>query len=137
MDPEKALAEALKSSRIFADWAAQTIVAIPFEPKIQNVMAIAEALTIFTDISSALYEKRPDLKPDDLKEEYYNDPNQVMYGPENPIPLNYQKCMEINGAINMLKSFQHIGKSQTLVEIADREIPKLQELLEKTFNEKI
>jgi hypothetical protein len=137
MDQEKALAEALNSSSIIADWAAQTIVSIPFEPKIQNVKAIAEALSIFKDISSALYEKRPDLKPDYLKVENSNDPGRVVYGPDNPMPLNLQKCLEITGAINMLKSFQAIGKSQTLVEVADREIPKLQELLEKTYNEEI
>jgi hypothetical protein len=137
MDQEKALAEALKASSVFADWAAQIIVAIPFEPKIQNVKAIAEALATFNDISSALYEKRPDLKPDYIKEEKSTESNRVVYGPDNPIPLKLQKCLEITDAINMLKSFQAVGKSQTLAEIADREIPELEEVLEKTYNEEI
>ena len=136
MDHEEALAKALQSSGIFADWAAQAVVAIPFEPKTQNVMHIAEALSIFKDISQSLYEKRPDLKPEHLKEEN-RDPTRPVYGPDNPMPLHLQKCLEINGAIEMLKSFQIIRKSPTLAGIAEREIPILQELLEKTYNEEI
>lgn len=137
MDQEKALAESLNVSGIFADWAAQIIVASSFELKSQNVQAIVEVISIFKDISSALYAKRPDLKPDYLKEENPNGPNREVYGPDNPMPLNLQKCLEIISAINILKSFQYIGKNQTLAEAASREIPKLQELLEKTHNEKI
>lgn len=137
MDQEKALAKALRASSIFADLAAQEIAAIPLEPKVTNVKEIAKALTIFKDISFALYEKRPDLKPAHLEETNSNDPNRVVYGPDNPMPLKLQKCLEITTAIEMLESFQTIGKSQTLVEIADREIPRLQEVLEKTYNEEI
>jgi len=134
MDNEKALVKALNSSSIFADWAAQAIAEIPFEPKTQNLLEIAKALSIFKGISHALYEKRPDLKPDYLRDEN-RDPNRPVYSADNPMPLHLQKCLEITGAINMLQSFQAIGKNQTLIEIAEREIPRLQELLEKTYNE--
>lgn len=136
MDHEQALAKALKASSIFADWAAQEIVEIPFESKTQNIMAIAKALIIFKDISIALYEKRPDLKPEHLKKEN-DDPSRTVYSPDNPMPLYLQKYLEITEAIEMLKSFQTIKKSKTLAEIADREIPRLQEILEKTYNDKI
>lgn len=131
MDKEKSLAKHLEAASIVADWAAQDVVAIPFEPKHQNVLALAEALGIFKDIRFSLYEKRPDLKPLHLSEKPSNDKPRVVYDADNPMPPHLQKYLELTQAIELLKCFY--GKNQTLTDIADREIPKLKKILEETY----
>lgn len=135
MDREKSLAKNLEAASTIADWAAQDIVAIPFEPKHQNVLSIAEALGIFRDIRFSLYEKRPDLKPMHLGEEASNDKSRVVYDADNPMPLHLQKYLELTQAIELLKCFH--GKNQTLTDIADREIPRLKKILEETYKNEL
>ncbi len=135
MDREKSLAKSLEAASTIADWAAQDVVAIPFEPKHQNVLAISEALGIFKDIRFSLYEKRPDLKPIHLSEKSSNNKSHVVYDADNPIPPHLQKYLELTQAIELLKCFH--GKNQTLADIADREIPKLKKILEETDKNEI
>jgi len=135
LDREKSLAKKLEAASTIADWAAQDVVAITFEPKHQNVLAIAEALSIFKDIRFSLYEKRPDLNPVHLSEKSSNDKSRVVYGADNPIPPHLQKYLELTQAIELLKCFQ--GNNQTLTDIADREIPKLNKILEEIYKNEV
>ncbi len=135
MDREKSLAKNLEAASTIADWAAQDIVAIPFEPKHQNVLAIADALGIFKDIRFSLYEKRPDLKPIHLSEEVSNDKSRIVYDADNPMPPHLQKCLELAQVIDLLECFH--GRNQTLTDIVDREIPRLKKVLEETYKNEI
>jgi len=135
IDRKKSLAKKLAAASTIADWAAQDVVALNFEPKHQNVLAIAEALGIFKDIKLSLYEKRPDLKPVHLSEKSSNDKSRVVYDADNPIPPHLQKYLELTQAIELLKCFY--GKNQTLADIADREIPKLNKILEETYKNEV
>lgn len=126
MDRVEALSEMITGAMNIADWIAQDIVSIPLEPKKDNLHLASLCLSHYKDISHIIYKDRPELKPYYLRDDIKRDPDSETYGPDNPLPEEAIRYLEIANAIEMLKVFSASGKNKILKDIAELEIPKLE-----------
>jgi hypothetical protein len=135
MSQEKELLKALDSSALIAGWAAQIMANSDFEPKNQNIMRVAEAISTFQEISQLIYKKCPELKPAKIRAKS-KETKSIVYNADNPVPNVIREWMDVSEAIEMLKMFQETGLNQSLKTLSIRELPAMNELriaLEKRF----
>ncbi|HEY8099966.1 MAG TPA: hypothetical protein VIF82_04380 [Burkholderiaceae bacterium] len=133
MDSHEKLAKLLEASSSFLGWAAREIAVIPFEPKKQNLEIAVQAISAISELTRALYKERPDLIPKLLQLEIPQEcaPQDICYGPDNPMPPELMRVLEIKGAIEMLECFEVFTVNSHLTKIAKEQLPILRNLLKE------
>ena len=132
MDRVEALNNMLGGVGVLVSWIAQEIAGIPFEPKRKNMKLITECASRVVDIELKVWDGRPDLAPIHMKPERNDNNERIVYGPDNPMPDELVRKLEIMQAIKVLESFRASGKNKYLNRIAEDEVQKLNRLLGET-----
>lgn len=131
MDRLEALLKLLEGSSVLVDRAAQEIVAIPYEPKRQNLKLSVQALSAISDLLLKLYKERPHLTPRHLQPDTNHDLKVKAYDANNPIPPEIQNKLEIATAIKLLESLEATRNAHLSI-IAEEQLPTLRRLLNET-----
>lgn len=132
MDRLDGLTKALEAASQLLDWAAQEIVAIPFEPKAENLGIAVSAISAVSDLRLKLYELRPQLLPSHMKGKQLQRPRNAIYDDTNPLPVNASEEIAILAAIKVIEGIAAPNKNVHLTQLAASELPKLRSLLNET-----
>jgi hypothetical protein len=132
VDRVDALTKALEAASQLLDWAAQEIVAIPFEPKRENLGLAVSAISLVTDLKLKLYERRPHQLPSHMKGNQPHLPGNAIHDDTNPLPVNASEEIAILAAIKMIEGIAAPNRNVRLTQLAESELPKLRSLLNET-----
>jgi hypothetical protein len=132
VDRLDALTKVLEAASQLLDWAAQDIVAIPFEPRRANLDIAVHAISSVTDLKLKLYELRPHLLPSHLRRDQSHPPDQTIHADANPLPADAREELAILVAIKVLEGIAAANKNVHLTQLAASQLPKLRSLLNET-----
>src|SRR5258707_1104987 len=102
VDRLDALTRTLEAASQLLDWAAQEIVAIPFEPKGDNLGIAVSAISAVTDLKLKLYAQMPHLLPSHLRKDQIRQSSQPIYSPTNPPPAAVVEELAVLDAIRVI-----------------------------------
>jgi hypothetical protein len=132
VDRLESLTKVLEAASQLLDWAAQEIVAIPFEPKRAHLDIAVAAISSVSDLLLPLYELRPHLSPPHLRKNQTHPLHQPIYSPTNPPPKAVREELAILDAIRVLEGIAAANKNMHLTILAEEQLPKLRSLLNET-----